>query len=364
MAEASSRTASADPARPAASWLGFAIAWLIFWLFLMTAAVHEYLRQGGRELWQPLLWEGSSMAVASVIAWLQWRQAYRLIDLLATPWRWYAASVAPLLIAAPAFVAAVYAIRHGIYALLGQSYQHEPWRVVFTFEIFKFSLFYLMFVAIAFGIQSHHAMSQARLRLERERQLAQRAQLLQLAQQIEPHFLFNALNTITETIHSDPNLADNLLTKLATLLRAATDLARKPEAKLDEELLLLQAYCAIMRQRFSDRVSVEFDIDAAARAWNLPTLLLQPLLENAFRHGVEKHSQPTAIVVRARLRSARLRIEVQDNTGELPADPVFGVGLTNLRQRLQTRYGDRAQLQLQRADGGGVIASLELPCES
>ena len=103
------------------------------------------------------------------------------------------------------------------------------------------------------------------------------AQLKLLHAQIEPHFLFNALNTIASTIHTDPNLADALLTKLAALLRAATELARQPETTLDEELRLLEAYAAIMRQRFAERVDVRFDIDDSARPCRVPTLLLQPL---------------------------------------------------------------------------------------
>jgi two-component system, LytTR family, sensor kinase len=340
----------------------FAIAWVIFWLSLAFVEVQDYRRGGGAELWKPLLWTGSSMLVATVITWLQWRRLTCIDHLLATPRRWFAASLKWLPLAAPLFVVAIYAIRHAAYAALGRTYTHEPWTTVFIYEIVKFSSFYLMFAALIFGIRSHAALNQAQLRLERERRLTQHAQLLQLAQQIEPHFLFNALNTIAETIHSDPQLADTLLTQLATLLRAATDLARKPEASLQDELNLIRAYSAIMQQRFCDRVTIAFDIDPNALACRLPTLLLQPLLENAIRHGVEKHSQPTAIAIRAKLTDAGLHIEVQDNTGELPPQRVYGIGLTNLQQRLQTRYGERAQLTLTQAKGGGVTASIALPC--
>ena len=342
---------------------GFGVAWAIFWVLLVTVGVQDYLRQGGTELWKPLLWEGTSFLVASAIVWAQWRGAMRGDHLLAQPRRWFAHSLLWLPLVAPLFVVAVYALRHAIYALIGQTYGHEPWGTVFRYEVLKFSVFYLLFVALFFGIRSHGALSDARIRLERERALAKQAQLLQLTQQIEPHFLFNALNTIVSTIHTDANLADALLTQLAALLRAATDLARKPETTLDEELNLLEAYAAIMRQRFAERVKVCFEISPTARACRVPTLVLQPLLENAFRHGVQQRSQPTTIIVRVALDAQRLRLEVQDDAGQLSAAPVFGVGLENLRQRLLTRYGDQATLVLRALDAGGVLAQIELPCE-
>jgi two-component system, LytTR family, sensor kinase len=343
--------------------IGFGVAWALFWILLTTVGVQDQLRQGHTELWKPLLWEGSSFVVASAIVWSQWRRMSRLDELLARPWRWFARALQWLPLLAPLFVAAAFALRHAVYALLGQAYLHEPWGVVFRYEILKFAMFYLLFTAIFFGIRSHAALSEARIRVERERALAQRAQLLQLTQQIEPHFLFNALNTIASAIHTDPDLADALMTQLAALLRATTDLARHSETTLDEELRLLEGYAAIMRQRFAERVELRFEIDPAARSCRVPTLVLQPLVENAFRHGVERRSQRTTIVVRAERNAARLHLEVQDDAGVLGAAPVFGVGLSNLQQRLLARYGTQAALALRAREAGGVLASIELPCE-
>jgi two-component system, LytTR family, sensor kinase len=175
-------------------------------------------------------------------------------------------------------------------------------------------------------------------------------------------------NTIAATIHSNPDLADTLLTRLAALLRAATEMARHPETTLDEEFRLLNAYADIMRQRFADRVTLRVEIDETVRSCRLPTLIMQPLLENAFRHGVERHSveshsQPTNIRVRAYQAGDRLCLEVQNDRGELPASPVLGVGLSNLQQRLIARYGARANLALSKPVDGGVLARIEMPCE-
>src|SRR5262245_20809780 len=343
---------------------GFAVAWAAFWILMITVAVQDYLRQGRTDIWKPLLWEGTSFIIATLIAAAHWPYLHRRDHLLGQPVRWFTANLVWLPFAAVGFVVAVYALRYGVYAAVGETYRHDRWLIVFGYEIVKFSLFYLLFVAILFGVRSHAAMSAERVRAERARALVQQAQLLQLTQQLEPHFLFNALNTIAATVHADPDLADTLLTRLAALLRAATDLTRRPEIELAEELRLLEAYVVIMRARFGDRVAVHFEIAEPARKRRVPTLALQPLIENAFRHAVEPRSVPTTIHVRAQVAEGRLTLAVEDDGGVLAEVPVFGVGLTNLRRRLALRYGERAELTLSAHPGGGVIARIEMPCES
>jgi hypothetical protein len=352
------------PAAPSTPTLGFALAWATFCVLLTTVSVQDYLRQGGTAVWKPIFWDGSSLLVASLIIWVQWRRAARLDVLLARPWRWFMRNLRWLPLVAPGFVVVVFAMRHGVYVLIGLRYDHEPWSVVFRYEMLKFAMFYLLFAAVIFGLRSYAALNHAQLRLAHERTLAQEAQLLQLTQQMEPHFLFNALNTVAATIEPDPALAERLLTQLASLLRAATDLARRPQTTLDDELRLLRAYAAIMCQRFADRVDVRFDIAPGLGARIVPTLALQPLLENAFRHGVERRIELTTVVVRASRHADRLRLEVQDDAGQLVPEPTEGVGLGNLRQRLHSRYGAQASLSLQALPQGGVLAVIELPCAS
>lgn len=353
-----------EPALPRPPLAAFLVAWIVFWILLVTIAVQDHLRQGNSDLWKPLLWEGSSFLVATIIVALQWPRLQRGDALLDQPLRWFVAALAPLPVAAVGFVATVYALRHGVYALVGQTYRHEGWGSVFRYEALKFALFYLLFVGVLFGIRSHAALSAARVRAEQARALGRQAQLMQLTQQLEPHFLFNALNTIAATVHTRPDLADALITQLASLLRAATDLTSQPEVALSEEMRLLEAYVAIMRERFADRVTVEFDIDAAALACRVPTLVLQPLVENTFRHAVEPRAVPTTIRVHASCAAARLRLAVEDDGGVLQGEPVFGVGLSNLRQRLALRFGAHASLRLEARAGGGVAARIELPCVS
>ena len=172
---------------PASPLIGFGIPWLVFWSLITTGDVHDQMRQGGYELWEPLLWEACSFIVASLIVLVQWRRSEGHDELLAHPWRWMVHnSLIWLPLAAPAFVVSTYALRHGFYALLGKTYVHEAWGVVFRYNMLKFSIFYLLFACVIFGIRSHVALSDTRVRLERHRSLAKQAQLLQLTQQLAP----------------------------------------------------------------------------------------------------------------------------------------------------------------------------------
>lgn len=331
-------------------------AWALFWLLMLTMAVQDHLREPGAVWWKPLLWEGSSCLAASVMLAWRWRHSARLDTWLSQPVRWFARHLAWLPLLAPLFVVAIFAMRHGVYALLGERYTHAAWPDVLLYESTKFALFYMLFVAVVFGLRTFAALTEQRVR-------TQQAQLAQLTQQLEPHFLFNALNTIAATIHSDPDRADALLTKLAALLRAATDLTRRPQCTLDEELKLLEGYAAIMCERFADRVRLHWVVDDTARACRVPTLAVQPLLENAFRHAVERSSDITELWVRARCSEGRLRVEVEQSRGELPAAPVDGVGLDTLRQRLRALHGARAAVGLEPCTPVGARAWFELPCE-
>lgn len=198
-----------------------------------------------------------------------------------------------------AFVIAVQALRMAAYGAVGEVYRHDPWPVLLAYETAKFCIFYLLFAAVLFGLRSHAAMRGARERALQQQTLARGAQLVQLAQQIEPHFLFNALNTITSTVHPTSDLADALIARLAALLRASMSATRQPQVPLAEEIELANAYAEIMQARFGTRVQVRFDTDPAAQDRVVPVLLLQPLLESAFRHGVEQVARPVLIEVRS-----------------------------------------------------------------
>jgi hypothetical protein len=207
---------------------GLLLAWAAFWLLMIAVGVQEHLREGSPHLWRPVIDEGSSMLVATVVALVQWRLCERLDPLLARPRRWFLRVLAWTPLVAVAFVLVVQGIRIGAFSLLDIPAPRDPWPAALLYESLKFAIFYVLFTGVQFGVRSYLAFSAERLEAERQRTLSQQAQLLQLTQQLQPHFLFNALNTVSSLIHSDPDLADALLTQLASLLRAAADAQRRP----------------------------------------------------------------------------------------------------------------------------------------
>jgi LytS/YehU family sensor histidine kinase len=182
---------------------------------------------------------------------------------------------------------------------------------------------------------------------------------------MQPHFLFNALNTVSSLMHVDVDKADATLMQLAGVLRATLALGDAIEAPLRAELELAQAYAGVMAARFAGRVEIGWRIDDALLAQPLPVMSLQPLLENVFKHTVEKRRGLTRIEVSAQHEDGALVLRVDDDgrleTGALAG---CGIGLANLRARLAALYGEDASLSLASRAEGGVRAELRVPCVS
>lgn len=339
----------------------FWLVWSGFCALMLLVGLQEVFFDGYTRWQWPLFDEGVALAVATAVVVWRWRLGPGDDAWLTRPSAWLARNLRPLWWVAPGFVIVVYGVRHAARALLGESYQHAPWPLVLGYEGVKFSIFYLLFTGVQFGLRSHQALAAERLRAARLEQLSTQARLQQLTQQVQPHFLFNALNTIAGLLHEDPKGADAALVRLAALMRAATDAGATPEHPWAQELALARSYAGLMVQRFGTRVQLQWDDDPAAAACRVPALSLQPLLENAFVHGVEQRRGAVNMLVAARLAGRRLTITVFDDAGTLPQPLVEGVGLGNLRQRLAVLHGERATLTVEAAPQGGVVARLELP---
>jgi hypothetical protein len=340
------------------------VAWLLFWMLMVTVAVQDYLRDGGTAIWQPVLWECSSMLTATVLLLAQRRATRRFDHLIATPWRWFGLRALLLPLVWALFVPLAFGIRHGVYALLGQVYVHEGWAETWFYESVKLTVFISMFALIEFGILSYLALLDERLRASQANALLRQAQLNHLSRQMQPHFLFNALNTISSLMHADVDKADTLLVQLADVLRASLDVGDAHVAPLALELKLVRGYARVMQARYEDRVRIDWEIDAALLDCQVPVMSLQPLLENVFKHTVERRRGRTGIAVRARREGALLALSVEDDGGALRADSAGGpgLGLANLRARLAALHGDAASLRLRQLDPAGVRAELRLPC--
>jgi len=196
--------------------------------------------------------------------------------------------------------------------------------------------------------------------LKLESQLA-RAQLEQLRGQLQPHFLFNAINGIAALVHTDPERADEMLMELAALLRTTLDLGRNDTIPLQQELELVDHYLRIQTMRFQDRLRVTRSIDDAALGSEVPALLLQPLLENSLRHVIAKRPEGGAIEIRAMRRGERLVLQVADDgPGFDPAATKLGVGVSNTMARLEQLYRGDARITFAR-EGERFVATIDLP---
>ena len=341
--------------------LSLVIAWLLFWAMMVATAVQDFLRHDSGPLWQPFLWESSSMAVATLMFATQRLATRRLDGMLATPSRWFVRQALWLPVWWILFTPLAFGIRHAVYAMAGMAYEHEPWGQTFLYENIKITIFVVIFTLIAFGILSFRAAEQANAQLRT-------AQLHQLTQQMQPHFLFNALNTISSLMHSDVERADATLVQLADVLRATLDVSGQQQAPLSTELRLLRGYARLMEERFIDRVQLAWDIDAACGECLVPVMSMQPLLENVFKHTVERRRGVTTIAISAKRDGDSLLLAIADDTGRLSADAAVGstggIGVRNLRERLQALHGQQAALSLVQLVPAGVRAEMRLPCVS
>jgi LytS/YehU family sensor histidine kinase len=195
-------------------------------------------------------------------------------------------------------------------------------------------------------------------------QLAQ-AELQALRMQLHPHFLFNTLHTVSALMHKDVELADDMLSRLGDLLRRTLDTAQAQEVPLQQELEFIQTYLEIEQARLGSRLHVRFETEPETLDVLVPNLILQPLVENAVRHGIAPRLEGGRLVVRARRESDRLELEVEDDGPGLPADfadrPREGLGLANTRARLAALYGPAHQFELASVPPRGLRVVLRLP---
>ncbi|OQA31931.1 MAG: Sensor histidine kinase YpdA [Betaproteobacteria bacterium ADurb.Bin341] len=187
------------------------------------------------------------------------------------------------------------------------------------------------------------------------------AQLKMLQAQIEPHFLFNTLSNVSALIGADPGLAAKLLESLIVYLRASLARTRAGQGSLGDEVALLQAYLAILKIRLGARLDYAFDFAPELRSLPFPPMLLQPLVENAVVHGIEPKPEGGMIRVSAALSGGRLVLAVRDNGAGLKGNSGQGLGLVNVRARLESLYAGAARLQLSENAEGGMTALLEVP---
>src|SRR5690606_21824063 len=229
----------------------------------------------------------------------------------------------------------------------------------FPFNLLIYGVILSVSHAIDYYRKYHDRTVQA---LELEKHLAE-ARLQSLLRQLKPHFLFNTLNGIASLMHSDVEAADRMLVRLSELLRLTMNHAGRPLARLRDELAFVERYLDIERIRFRDRLSVRVDVDPSILDAEVPSLILQPLLENAIRHDIEPHARPGVIELIGRREPGHVVLTVSDNGAGLPSGGFAreGIGLANTRARLGELYGGTHSFELANRPEGGLVVRLSIP---
>jgi two-component system LytT family sensor kinase len=212
---------------------------------------------------------------------------------------------------------------------------------------------------------AYYRESQARAMsaVQLEAQLSE-ARLRTLQAELHPHFLFNTLHAISTLVHTKPEVADRMISRLSDLLRLTFDRSGASRVPLQEELEFLEKYLEIEQTRFQDRLTVRYEIDPETLDAEVPRLILQPLVENAIQHGVAPRSGPGVVQVASRRQNGRLWLEVRDDGVGLNAGARArlrsGIGLANTRDRLECLYGDSHRLEFSDS-GPGLAVQIEIP---
>ena len=253
----------------------------------------------------------------------------------------------------------IWAARSLLYPLLGfDHYDYGVIRVRYPMELSLDTIVYSVIVTFLWLLDRHVRA----LQLESKLALAK---LENLRLQLQPHFLFNALNTISSVVYEDPRKADAMLARLAAMLRATLSDSDKQVVPLDQEIETLELYLQIMRLRFEDKLRVDVCVAPEVLKALTPHLLLQPLVENAIRYGKDPASHAVAIRITAERDGRETRVQVRDQGPGLPKSGIHaGTGITNTAERLEQLYGPRQKLTLENGEHGGAVVTVTFPYQT
>src|SRR4029077_17268478 len=250
--------------------------------------------------------------------------------------------------------------------IVNPGYKMNYWRVVYFFATFKLHMNLLTYwgiVALNPGIYYYEQSRSRELAWARMETELANAQLQALSMQLHPHFLFNTLHSISTLISDDPCAAQQMVLQLSDLLRATLNKIETPEVPLRQELELLDCYLSIEQTRFKDRLMISKRIDDDALPCLVPTMILQPLVENAVRHGIANTKQSDEISILGRRAEGALLLEVRNRTGRMEngGETPRGIGLSNTRARLEQLYNNSHTFAITNCDGGGVAVKISFP---
>jgi two-component sensor histidine kinase len=353
------------------SWLVIALAWLIPAVVAMLQSVAGYLLRGVPRAQWP--W-----ALMEIPRWLTW------VPL--TPIVFYAAERFPLRrerlarsiwthLGISLLIAVVIEVLWLQIGLVLQGYvapealartqqnRAEVYSIAVLSRLVGDAFIYTAVLAMATSLGYHRRFREREVRAAQlEAQLAL-AQVQALKMQVHPHFLFNTLHAVTVLIREDPSAATRVVTRLGDLLRLTLSRATTAEVSFRRELEILTLYLEIEHIRFHDRLEIVYDVQPVTLDALVPDLILQPLVENAIRHGVAPNARTGLLAIRSRRDGEWLIIEISDNGGGLAqGEPAHeGIGLTTTKARLERLYGDQQSLTLGNLPTGGCVARIRIP---
>src|SRR2546425_2024953 len=293
-------------------WIRVTMYWAFWTTIALLNAATQVIERPEFPRWKPLLWELSSLYTVGA--------TYPLVAYVARKFsfskaRWpqsAALHIVFLVVFSALHTSGMVALRKLGYWVVGESYTFGG-SIRVLYEFYKDIILYPALVGLTRGIDYYRRDRQNELRSEQlQRRLAE-AQLQNLRGQLNPHFLFNTLNMISSRMYEDVADADRMITRLSDLLRMTLHSSDEPEVPLRRELEILNLYLEIMKARFPDSIQIHINIDPRAQQVMVPTLLLQPLVENAFRHGAGNKLEGGVIQIVTTAENGRLSLTVHDN---------------------------------------------------
>ena len=239
----------------------------------------------------------------------------------------------------------------------------DTWSITLLYQVLIFLIAYVLILTITYLMDSRQNIARQMTEAARLNEELSKAQLSALRRQMDPHFMFNTLNSIAGLVRDHRNdAAVSMIVGLSEFLRRASEDSHRPQVTLAEEVEYLQRYVDIQKVRFEERLQISVDIPAELLRAQVPNLLLQPLVENAIKHGVATRVAGGAVRVAGERRDGTLYLSVYNDGPGFPEDwRTNGVGLGNLRTRLQILHGDAADIRMERSGADGVEVVVTLP---
>ena len=348
-------------------WRWVAAIWLACGLLDASQTV-LFMHAVGKHAWLPIF--GTELA-----SWLPWALATPLVINLARRHAVHRGTTVPTAAVHRAAFVTVSLAAEAWFAVLQMlfnpwAYPQQPtfvgaWRTSLPYQVMTFLIVYGLILTVVYVMDSRENMARQITETARLNEELSRAQLAALRRQMEPHFMFNTLHSIAGLVRDHRNdTAVGMIVGLSEFLRRTLEDSNRSQVTLAEEVEYLQRYLDIQKVRFEERLQVSVEIPSELLRAQVPNLLLQPLVENAIKHGIAKRVAGGTVRVAGACYDGTLRLSVYNDGPTFPTDwqaTNTGVGIGNLRTRLQILHGDKSELQLRRVDAGGVEVVVTLP---